>query len=249
MLLELMVRDLGVIDEMSLVFGPGMTALTGETGAGKTLVVEAVELLMGGRADPVLVRPGADEARVDGRFLAGDEELVLSRAVPASGRSRAYVDGRPATAAELTDLGRELVDLHGQHAHQSLLGTVVQRAALDRFGAVDLTPLHQARARLAAIDEALGGVGGDRRARAREADLLRFQVDEIAQASIGDVDEDAVLEAEEDRLADAAAIARPARSRARRCRRKAVPSTQSRPRSARCQGVVPSRRSKRDCAQ
>ena len=203
MLLELMVRDLGVIEEMSLVFGPGMTALTGETGAGKTLVVEAVELLMGGRADPVLVRPGADEARVDGRFLAGDEELVLSRAVPASGRSRAYVDGRPATAAELADLGRELVDLHGQHAHQSLLGTVVQRAALDRFGAVDIIPLHQARARLAAIDEALGGVGGDRRARAREADLLRFQVEEIGQASIGDVDEDAVLEAEEDRLADA----------------------------------------------
>src|SRR6185436_14553435 len=98
--------DLGVIADLTVVLGEGMTALTGETGAGKTLVVEAVELLMGGRADPVLVRPGADEARVDGRFLSGDEELVLSRVVPASGRSRAYVDGRPATAAELTDLGR-----------------------------------------------------------------------------------------------------------------------------------------------
>jgi DNA repair protein RecN (Recombination protein N) len=203
MLLELMVRDLGVIDEMSLVLGPGMTALTGETGAGKTLVVEAVELLMGGRADPVLVRPGADEARVDARFVTGDDELVLSRVVPARGRSRAYVDGRPATAAELADLGRELVDLHGQHAHQSLLGMAVQRAALDRFGAVDLMPLLDARARLAAIDEALGEVGGDRRARAREADLLRFQVDEIGQAAIDDADEDASLEAEEDRLADA----------------------------------------------
>ena len=205
MLLELMVRDLGVIDEMSLVLGPGMTALTGETGAGKTLVVEAVELLMGGRADPVLVRPGAEEARVDGRFVTGDEEVVLSRVVPARGRSRAYVDGRPATASELTDLGRDLVDLHGQHAHQSLLGTGVQRAALDRFGAVDLTPLLDARARLAAIDEALGAVGGDPRARAREADLLRFQVNEIVQAEIGDADEDAALEAEEDRLADARA--------------------------------------------
>ena len=100
MLLELVVRDVGVIEEMSLVLGPGMTALTGETGAGKTLVVEAVELLMGGRADPVLVRPGAGEARVDARFVARDEELVLSRIVPASGRSRAYVDGRPATAGD-----------------------------------------------------------------------------------------------------------------------------------------------------
>ncbi len=205
MLLELMVRDLGVIDEMSLVLGPGMTALTGETGAGKTLVVEAVELLMGGRADPVLVRPGAEEARVDARFVTGDEEVVLSRVVPARGRSRAYVDGRPATAAELSDLGRELVDLHGQHAHQSLLGTAVQRAALDRFGAVDLSSLLDARARLADIDEALGKVGGDVRARAREADLLRFQVDEIGQAAIDDADEDAALEAEEDRLADAGA--------------------------------------------
>jgi DNA repair protein RecN (Recombination protein N) len=205
MLLELMVRDLGVIDEMSLILGPGMTALTGETGAGKTLVVEAVELLMGGRADPVLVRPGAEGARVDARFVTGDDELVLSRVVPARGRSRAYVDGRPATAAELSDLGRELVDLHGQHAHQSLLGVAVQRAALDRFGAVDRTPLLEARARLATIDEARGKVGGDRRARAREADLLRFQVDEIGQATIGDADEDAALEAEEDRLADAGA--------------------------------------------
>ena len=72
MLHELVVRDLGVIEELSLVLGPGMTALTGETGAGKTLVVEALDLLMGGRADPVLVRPGTDEARVDARFVVGD---------------------------------------------------------------------------------------------------------------------------------------------------------------------------------
>ncbi|MDP8938492.1 MAG: AAA family ATPase, partial [Actinomycetota bacterium] len=146
MLTELHVRDLGVIAELTLVLPSGMTALTGETGAGKTLLVEAIELLVGGRADPVLVRPGAQEARVEGRFTTEDgEEVVLARAVPREGRSRAYVDGRLATAAELADAGRALVDLHGQHSHQSLLSTAAQRGALDRFGSVDLAPLEAAR--------------------------------------------------------------------------------------------------------
>src|SRR3954471_24240036 len=129
MLTELAVHDLGVIDGLQLVLGPGMTALTGETGAGKTLVVEAIELLVGGRADGVLVRRGAEEARVEGRFVVGDEERVLARVIPAGGRSRAYVDGRLATAAQLAAAGADLVDLHGQHAHQSLLAIAAQRRA------------------------------------------------------------------------------------------------------------------------
>src|SRR5438477_4271658 len=111
MLTELAVRDLGVIDDLRLVLGPGMTALTGETGAGKTLVVEAIELLVGGRADGVLVRKGADEARVEGRIRVGGEERVLTRVVPARGRSRAYIHGPMATATELGAVGAELVDL------------------------------------------------------------------------------------------------------------------------------------------
>src|ERR671925_333330 len=103
MLRELAVRDLGVIAELSLVLGPGMTALTGETGAGKTLVVEAIELLVGGRADPVL--------------------------------------GRPVPVGALAEAGIRLVDLHGQHSHQSLLAAPVQRAALDRYADIDLTKL------------------------------------------------------------------------------------------------------------
>jgi DNA repair protein RecN (Recombination protein N) len=205
MLHELVVRDLGVIAELSLVLGPGMTALTGETGAGKTLVVEAIELLVGGRADSVLVRPGATEARVDGRFVTGDDEVVLSRVLPSSGRSRAYVDGRPVPVGALAEAGIRLVDLHGQHAHQSLLGGAVQRAALDRFADVDLSPLTAARDALAAVDAALSGLGGDARARARELDLLRFQVDELDGAALDDPDEDAALDDEEARLADAVA--------------------------------------------
>ena len=145
MLVELRIRDLGVIEEVSLVLGPGMTALTGETGAGKTLLVEAIELLVGGRADASLVRPGAAEARIDGRFVRDDEEIVLSRVVPSEGRSRAYVDGRPVPVAALAEHGAALVDLHGQHAHQSLLQPAVQRAALDRFARIDLGPLRAAR--------------------------------------------------------------------------------------------------------
>jgi DNA repair protein RecN (Recombination protein N) len=220
-ILELAVRDLGVIAELRLVLGPGMTALTGETGAGKTLVVDAIELLVGGRADPVLVRMGADEAWVEGRFVraadgvgdgavgdgatdAGDE-VVLARAVPRSGRSRAYIDGRLATAGELAAIGAELVDLHGQHAHQSLLHTAAQRDALDRFGGIDLGPLQAARRDIGAILDELAGMGGDERARARELDLLRYQVSEIDAAAIAGPDEDVALERLEDELADATA--------------------------------------------
>ena len=223
MILELAVRDLGVIAELRLLLGPGMTALTGETGAGKTLVVDAIELLVGGRADPMLVRSGADEAWVEGRFVrpggarsdggadqgrdAGDagDEIVLARAIPRSGRSRAYIDGRLATAVELAQVGAELVDLHGQHAHQSLLHAAAQREALDQFGRVDLGPLLAARQEVAAVLAELGRMGGDERARARELDLLRYQVADIDAAAITGPDEDAELERLEDGLADATA--------------------------------------------
>ena len=149
MLSELRVSQLGVIEDLAVVLGPGMTVLTGETGAGKTLIVDAISLLRGARADTTLVRPGATEALVEGRFVGTrpDEELVLSRTIPASGRGRAYVDGRMASSSQLAELGERHVDLHGQHAHQSLLTTATQRAALDRFGQVDLDPLRVARAR------------------------------------------------------------------------------------------------------
>src|SRR5436190_18933291 len=123
MLAELHVVDLGIVADLNLVVAPGMTAITGETGAGKTLLVEALELLIGARADASLVRDGADDARVEGRFVDADsgDEPGLVRVIPRDGRSRAYIDGRLATVAELTARGASLVDLHGQHAHQTLL--------------------------------------------------------------------------------------------------------------------------------
>jgi DNA repair protein RecN (Recombination protein N) len=208
MLRELHVTDLGIVDDITVVVGPGLTAITGETGAGKTLLVGAIDLLLGGRADASLVRQGASEARVEGRFeLPDGSERVLARVLPTDGRTRAYIDGRLATVGELAELGSTLVDLHGQHAHQSLLAPAVQRRALDRFaGEPALGPLRvlrEARAEERAIVEELAGLGGDERSRARELDLLRFQITEIEEAAIEDRGEDVALEAEEALLSDA----------------------------------------------
>ena len=203
MLAELAVSDLGVIDRLSLVFDPGMTALTGETGAGKTMVVGAIGLLAGDRADASVVRPGADEATVQGRFVTDDEEIVLTRVVPRSGRSRAYRDGRLLSAADLAELAATLVDLHGQHAHVGLLTTAGQRRALDRFAAIDLGPLDAARSAVRAAERALEGLGGDAAARDRELAFVRFQLDEIEGLGLTDPDEDERLGAEELLLGDA----------------------------------------------
>lgn len=203
MLHELHIESLGVIERLDLVLGAGLTALTGETGAGKTMLVEAISLLVGGRADAMMVRPGASEARVEGRFVVGDDEYVVARVIPADGRSRAYVNGRLATVSNLVELGQRTVDLHGQHAHQSLLSSAEQRDALDRWCTTDLTPLRAARARLTEIDAALAALGGDTRSRAREVDLLRYQTSELRAAAITGPGEDTELEAEHDVLAGA----------------------------------------------
>ncbi len=226
-LVELRVRNLGVIDDVTVTLQPGMTALTGETGAGKTLLVEALSLLLGGRADAAVVRAGTDEAVVEGRFVVpagheppaagndgtsasearGDEpgEVTLSRAVPRSGRSRAWVDGRMATVRTLAETAGRLIELHGQHQHQSLVHTDAQRRALDSYGRIDLDAWRAARAQLRLLTEESAALGGDARARAREVDLLRYQIGEIEGAGIEGGGEEERLEAEEDRLAEAAA--------------------------------------------
>jgi DNA repair protein RecN (Recombination protein N) len=207
-LIELRVENLGIVEEAMVTLDAGMTAITGETGAGKTLLVDALVLVLGGRADPALVREGATEARVDGRFLTSDdEEVVLTRVVPRDGRSRGYANGRLATAAELAELGRSLVDLHGQHAHQSLIQPAEQRALLDAYAGAPaqraLERLRAARAEARQCDDELAALGGDERTRAREIDLLRYQCEEIDAAALEDDDEEARLDAEELLLADA----------------------------------------------
>src|SRR5687767_13503694 len=134
MLRFLSIRRLAVIDSVELEFDPGLNVLTGETGAGKSILVEAVGLLLGGRASGDLVRTGEDVATVEAIFEAGGEELLVRREITAQGRSRAFVNGNLATAGALKELAARLVELHGQHEHQTLLDPSTHLEVIDTFG-------------------------------------------------------------------------------------------------------------------
>ncbi|HPM53189.1 MAG: AAA family ATPase, partial [Microbacteriaceae bacterium] len=155
MIEEISIRDLGVIGEARLPLGPGFTALTGETGAGKTMVVTALGLLLGERSDSAAIRSGSAQAVVEGRWLidpdgpvaervrdAGGEldgaELILGRSVSPEGRSRAVVGGRSAPVGVLSEVGQQLVIVHGQSDQVRLRSATAQREALDRFAGVEL---------------------------------------------------------------------------------------------------------------
>jgi DNA repair protein RecN (Recombination protein N) len=230
MLAELRIRDLGVIDDARLEVSAGLNVLTGETGAGKTMVVDALALLLGGRADPGAVRVGRPAALVEGRLrtdaggeaaaalaAAGadddDGEVVVARQVLAEGRSRAQLQGRMATVAVVADVVRPLVEVHGQHEFQDLLRPGVQRDLLDRFaGGAVLEPLAAFAAgwrRLRVVTAELDQLAAMARERAREIDLLRHQLDEIRSADVR-VGESAELAAEAERLANAEALQRAA---------------------------------------
>ncbi|MFL6102696.1 MAG: DNA repair protein RecN [Actinomycetes bacterium] len=226
MLAELRIRDLGVIDDARLEVSAGLNVLTGETGAGKTMVVDALALLLGGRADPGAVRAGRPAALVEGRLQTGDDaqvaaalatagvddeegEVVVARQVLVEGRSRAQLQGRMATVAAVADVVRPLVEVHGQHEFQDLLRPGVQRDLLDRYaGEAVLGPRAAFAAgwrRLRAVTRELDELVARAREREREIDLLRHQLDEIAAAQVR-VGEEAELAAEAERLANAEAL-------------------------------------------
>ena len=200
MLSELQISSLRTIERVNLVLDAGMTALTGETGAGKTMIVEAISLLLGGRAEPSMVRPGAEQAVVHGRFLVGGEEHVITRVVPAKGRSRAYHNDQPVNASRLGELTSTWIELHGQHSHQRLTTTAEQRDALDRWAGIDLGEYRALRSEDQRLARRLDDLGGDDRARQRELDLLRYQHRELSAAALTDSDEELRLEEEADAL-------------------------------------------------
>src|SRR6266446_1498439 len=133
MLRFLRIRHLAVIDSVEVEFDPGLNVLTGETGAGKSILVEAVGLLLGGRASADLVRTGEDTAAIEAIFEVDGTETVVRRELTAQGRSRAFINGDLATAAALKDLSARLVELHGQHEHQILLDPLTHLPLLDEF--------------------------------------------------------------------------------------------------------------------
>ena len=206
MLVELSIENLGIIESSRLTFDSGFTAFTGETGAGKTMLVEAIGLVVGQRADVSVIRDGAEEARVEARFVTsgpdGDVETILCRVLHREGRSRAYINDRMATVATLAEVGQSLVDIHGQHAHQRLMSASVQRDSLDAFGKVDTSALREAREAVTQIDANLAALGGDEKSRVRVIDLLSFQCEEIENAGLSRPDEDQALSREEDELGD-----------------------------------------------
>ncbi|MGX1973472.1 DNA repair protein RecN [Streptomyces kronopolitis] len=221
------IRSLGVIDDAVVELSPGFTAVTGETGAGKTMVVTSLGLLLGGRADPALVRIGAKSAVVEGRISVAahapaavraeeagaeldDGALLISRTLSAEGRSRAHVGGRSVPVGLLAELADDLVAVHGQTDQQGLLRPARQRQALDRYAgdavAVPLAKYTAAHRRLRAVATELDELTTRARERSQEADLLRFGLDEIAAAEPLP-GEDTELAAEAERLGHAEALA------------------------------------------
>lgn len=203
---ELLVKNLGVVEDACLRPGPGLTVITGETGAGKTILVGALRLLAGAEARPELVGPYGDESLVEARLVAKEEEIILSRRVPREGRSRAYLNGGLASVRTLDETLSAEVEIVGQHDQLSLTRPAELLAlvdgALDETGRRVLEEEHTVRAshrQLIAIRDQLGG---DQRALTRELDLVRFQANEIERAGFNPGD-DEELERKAQRLRNA----------------------------------------------
>ena len=231
MLTELRVRDLAVIADVTLPLGTGLNVLTGETGAGKSMLVDALALLLGERASADVVRPGAKKTVIEGAFelapqtvsrlsasLAGlgveteDGQLILKREITVEGRSRAWVNASPTTVAVLGQIGSLLVDLHGQHETQSLLRPETQRDLLDAFAdaEVERVAVRDAHGRLRALTEKETVLRGRQEEARRKADYLRHVAEEIARAA-PKMGEDENLDTEARRLAHADELGRLAR--------------------------------------
>src|SRR3954447_11913498 len=200
MLRFLSIKRLAVIDAAQVEFDPGLNVLTGETGAGKSILVEAVGLLLGGRASGDLVRTGEESAAIEAIFENGGEELLVRREITAQGRSRAFINGALATAGALKDLSNRLIELHGQHEHQTLLDPSTHLGIIDTFARLDalLAPTAAAFETMRTSQENLERVRAAARDRESRLDLVTFQLGELERAAlraptVGDADEDVEL--------------------------------------------------------
>ena len=192
-LMELAVADLALIDRVRLELGTGLNVITGETGAGKSLLIDALGLALGARVDTGLVRHGAARARVEALFDRLPEPLIVVREVQAGGRSTARLDDEPVTAARLAETVGGLVEIHGQHDQQRLLDERVQRDLLDAYGGswVVREAVAGAVERWRANRAALTELTVDPRELVRRLDLAEHEADEIAAATlrVGEADE------------------------------------------------------------
>lgn len=220
MLTHIHIRDFAIIDQLEVELADGMTAMTGETGAGKSILVDALGLALGDRADIGVIRAGSERAEISVGFdlddcpaalawlqqqeLSDDRECLIRRVVNAQGRSRGFINGRPVPMQSLQELGELLVDIHGQHEHQSLLRRDIQRQLLDDYGGnsaevARLASLYRDWKEQSAQLQRLRDAADDRVAR---SELLRFQVEELEQLDLaaGEIDS---IDEEHRRLANA----------------------------------------------
>ena len=213
MLIELRIRDYAVIHDLTLELGPGLSVLSGETGAGKSIIVGALSLLLGERASSDRVRTGAKRAMVEAVFdvsdypklkaqlndlgiEAEDGLLILRREVASAGRNRAWINESPTTARTVGEVGRSLVDLHGQHEHQNLLKKDTQRSILDAFGEAekDASVVAEEFRALSGLEAQLKELRQHRRELASRVDFLRFQIGELDEANVQPGEDEALAE-------------------------------------------------------
>ncbi len=222
MLQELRIRNFAIIQEAALEFGPGLNVLTGETGAGKTIILTALGLLLGGRGSPDMIRAGEKDAIVEALFELegeaalegfpgrdlGQRELVVRRTIAEGGRSKVTIDGEMATVQNLARLGGALVQLYGQHEQQSLLRPESHRDILDRYAHLeaDLSPFREAWQRAIELRDRLNELNRRERERADLLDLARFRISELEKAQLAAGEDDA-LAAERTILANATRLA------------------------------------------
>jgi DNA repair protein RecN (Recombination protein N) len=227
MLTELLIRNLAIIDEVQVPFRQGFNVLTGETGAGKSIIIHALNFLVGGKSDVDLIRTGAETMLVEAvfdlskcpqmkavleetGFEPDDETLILSRELSKTGKSRCRVNGRAATVAMLKQIGKALVDIHGQHEHQSLLEPANHLRFLDAFGSEDLMALKERYTnlyrQLMQVERELTELQRSERERMQRLDLLRYQAEEIDRANLKEGEEEELLQ-ERQLLANAERIA------------------------------------------
>ncbi len=229
MLRRLSLRDFVIVEALEVEFGAGFSVLTGETGAGKSILVDALQLALGSRGDAGVVREGAARAEIGAEFDApaslsrwleeggfdsgrdGEERLLLRRTIDAQGKSRAWINGSAATIAQLREAADHLVDIHGQHAWQSLTRGPSVRGLLDAFAGVDAAPLGALWAHWKHALETLATAGAQRASLERERERLAWQIGEVGKLAPGD-DEWAELEAEHNKLANAQSLIDAARS-------------------------------------
>ncbi len=215
MLIELLIRNLAIIDEVQVPFQSGFNVLTGETGAGKSIIIHALNFLVGGKGDIDLIRTGEDFMVVEAVFDLShcpqgkavleelgfepeDDALILSRELSRSGRSRCRINGRAATVAMLKQIGKALVDIHGQHEHQSLLEPSNHLRFLDAFGGDEVLNLKERYAnlyrQLMQIEREIAELQQSERDRMQRLDLLRYQADEIDKANLREGEEEELLQ-------------------------------------------------------